>query len=537
MPPEGGIPNCSFTTFNLKSKLHKLLLWLFLVLISSCQDSHSQSLRQEREVRAVWIATFFQLDFPREGSRSRVVLTEQWRQMLRQLANMGINTLYFQVRPSGDAFYRSDLVPWSRFLSGQEGLGPEGDFDPLPLFIEMAHETGMELHAWMNPLRVSANLDTSLLAKNHIVRQHPDWAFSYGNRYYLDPGLPGVRWHLLNVVEELVSKYDIDGIHMDDYFYPYPSGGQAVPDSLTYDLYGQSYFNIEDWRRSNINQLIEEMGALIKRKKGYVKFGISPFGVWRNQARDKSGSATSNKITSYDDLYADVLKWLDEGWIDYVVPQLYWELDHPISNYETLLEWWADKVEGNRLIIGHAAHKVGQEADLAWKLPEELPRQMALTFQYPQVQGHAFFRARSLLGNPLGIADSLRRNFARPVILPEVRTKQRRQAVGSVMKKPRLSNDGVRLCWEKENEQPTPYYYGIYRFEGKKSQWKKGQERLLFKTTYGMKDRRFCFTDVNTQKGQTYTYWVVSFDRFHRKIGVSKPWIVEMGEKKFRLRQ
>jgi uncharacterized lipoprotein YddW (UPF0748 family) len=521
----------------LRKKLHKLLLWFFLVLITACQDSHSQSLRQEREVRAVWVATFFQLDFPRESSRSRVVLTEQWRQMIRQLRNMGINTLYFQVRPSGDAFYKSELVPWSRFLSGQEGQGPEGDFDPLSVFIEMAHEAGMELHAWMNPLRVSANLDTSLMAANHIVKQHPDWTFAYGNRYYLDPGLPGVRWHILNVVEELVTKYDVDGIHMDDYFYPYPSGGVAVPDSLTYSLYGQSYFDREDWRRSNVDRLIEEMAALIKQKKAHVKFGISPFGVWRNQVVDPSGSATSNKITSYDHLYADVVKWLDEGWIDYVVPQLYWEMDHPISDYETLLEWWAGKVQGNQLIIGHAAHKVGNGTGQAWQHPEELPRQMTLTFDYPEVRGHAFFRARSLLGNPLGIADSLRRDFARAVVLPEVATRIRRSSAQAVLKKPRLNKEGVRLCWNEGKADDHPYYYGVYRFDGKKKEWNKGQEVLLYTTPYGMEKRRFCFSDKHIRKGSTYTYWIVSFDRFHRKVGVSKPWVVEMGEKKVKVRQ
>lgn len=521
----------------MKSKLYKLLLWLILVVAGSCQDSHSQSIRQEREVRAAWVATFFQLDYPRESSRSKVVLTEQWRQMLRQLSNIGINTLYFQVRPSGDAFYQSELVPWSRFLSGQEGLGPENDFDPLPLFIEMAHEAGMEFHAWINPLRVSANLDTTTFAANHVVREHPDWAFAYGNRFYLNPGLPDVRWHLLNVVEELVSEYDIDGIHMDDYFYPYPSNGEIVPDSLTYSLYGEAFFDVNDWRRSNINQLIEEMSALIRRKKSHVKFGISPFGVWRNQEVDQSGSATFNKITSYDHLYADILKWLSEGWIDYVVPQLYWELGHPIANYQTLLEWWVEKVEGKHLIIGHAAHKVGATSGSAWEYPEELPRQMALTHQYPQVQGHAFFRARSLMSNPLGIADSLRQNFSRPVVLPELKAPAKRKSIKATLQKPRLSKEGVRLCWIQEKTKTTPYYYGVYRYNGKKSSWKKGQELLLYTTPYGKTNNRFCFIDPNTQFGQSYTYWIVSFDRFHRKIGVSEPWVVEKGEKRFRVRQ
>ena len=235
----------------MKRKILTLLYWLLIIQIFSCSNTHSQTPKRERQVRAVWIATFFQLDFPQTNTTNQVALTEQWRQLLRQLKSTGVNTVYFQVRPSGDAFYQSDLVPWSRFLAGQEGLGPDNNFDLLPTLIEMTHEQGMEFHAWMNPLRASPNQDTSSLERQNVLLDHPDWAFPYGNRFYFNPGLPEVRWHLLEIVQEVLTNYDIDGIHMDDYFYPYPASGEIIPDSASFRLYGESYFNIEDWRRSN----------------------------------------------------------------------------------------------------------------------------------------------------------------------------------------------------------------------------------------------------------------------------------------------
>ncbi len=524
-------------TNSLKHRLLKLLCWLVLLLISACYSSHSQTSEREREVRAVWIATFFQLDFPRERSTSQVVLTEQWRQLVRQLKGLGMNTLYFQIRPSGDAFYASDLAPWSRFLTGQEGLPPENGADLLTAFIDIAHEEGMEFHAWMNPLRATPNLDTAALASAHILRKHPEWAFPYGNRYYLNPGLPGVRWHLLNVVEEVMVKYDVDGIHMDDYFYPYPSSGQSIPDSAAYALYGDAFFSVEDWRRANVNLLIQELSSLIKQRKPYVKFGISPFGVWRNQERDKKGSPTTNKLSSYDDLYADVLKWVDEGWIDYIVPQLYWEIGHPVSDYGVLVKWWASKVEGDRLIIGHAAHKVGTEMAEAWRFPEELPRQMQVSRAFSEVRGHAFFRARSLLGNGLGIADSLRRRFAAPVLLPELNTSLPLVRHETELKRPRPEKEGIRLCWNVRYKEKRPHYFGLYRFEGSQKEWKKNKGNLLHLTPFGKEDGRFCFVDKIDLEDKTFTYFLVSYDRFHRKTGVSKRWVVTMDKKRMRSRQ
>ncbi len=512
----------------MKRKILNLLYWLLIVQLCTCSNSHSQTPKQERQVRAVWIATFFQLDFPKNNTTNKVALTEQWRQLLRQLKSAGINTLYFQVRPSGDAFYQSNLVPWSRFLAGKEGIGPEEDFDLLPTFIAMAHNQGMEFHAWMNPLRATPNQDANSLDQSNVLLKHPEWGFPYGNRYYFNPGLPEVRWHLLEVVDEVLSKYDIDGIHMDDYFYPYPSSGEVIQDSAAFKLYGESFFNIEDWRRSNVNNMIQELSSIIKQKKKYVKFGISPFGVWRNYEVDHKGSNTENRLSSYDDLYADVLKWLDEGWIDYVVPQLYWEIGHPVSDYQTLIEWWSSKVDRQQLIIGHAAHKVGTDVSLAWSFPEEIPQQIKVAQSYNKVRGHAFFRARSLLSNSLGVLDSLRGLFNHPVLLPEFPSQENRATCQVEMNRPRKVKEGTRICWKVDPKKESFRYFGLYRFDGPKSAWKKGKEKLLYTTPFGKNDPRFCYLDTSSQNEQTYTYWVVAFDRFHRRIGSSETKTIEV---------
>jgi uncharacterized lipoprotein YddW (UPF0748 family) len=243
----------------------------------------------------------------------------------------------------------------------------------------------MEFHAWLNPYRATLDLDTLSLSSQHLFYRHRDWLVRYGERFYLNPSLPEVRNHLTEVVVDLVERYDLDAIHFDDYFYPYPIPGEAFPDSLDFVRRGFGYAAIEDWRRSNTDALVSAVSQRIKLSRQHVRFGISPFGVWRNASRDPTGSATQASASSYDDLYADLVKWMRSGWIDYVAPQLYWSVGFPPADHGALLEWWNKNRNGRQLYIGYAAYKVGANADSAWlKLPAGCRRRRAAsTFAPP----------------------------------------------------------------------------------------------------------------------------------------------------------
>jgi uncharacterized lipoprotein YddW (UPF0748 family) len=328
----------------------------------------------------------------------------------------GINAVIVQIRPAGDAFYPSQYEPWSEYLTGKQGSPPDPYYDPLQFMIEETHKRGMEFHAWLNPYRAVFNIHHSSVASSHLSKIHPEWFLTYGNIRYFNPGLPQVREHVANVVKDLVTRYDIDGIHMDDYFYPYRITGVEFPDEKTYRQYGKG-MNKDDWRRSNCDSIIKLLYETITATSARVKFGISPFGVWRNKDRDPEGSNTTGGTSSYDDLYADILLWLRKGWIDYVAPQLYWERGHRLCDYDTLLKWWNAHTYGKHLYIGHAVYRAG--TNTAWRNKNELPNEIKDLRNYSTTQGSVFFSSNDLESNRNGWGDSLRLNYyALPAIIP-----------------------------------------------------------------------------------------------------------------------
>ena len=260
-----------------------------------------------------------------------------------------MNAVILQVRPTADAFYPSELEPWSRYLTGTPGKAPKPFYDPLQFWIDECHKRGMELHAWLNPYRVAQNAKEPLAA-NHIAFQHPDWILEYGGKLYFDPGLPQTREFVTKVVKDIVTRYDVDAIHFDDYFYPYPLT-EEFPDTTSFKIYNRAFLpeNKADWRRENVDILIEMLSDTIKAVKPWVKFGISPFGVWRNLTDDPRGSDTKAGTTNYDQLYADVIKWQEKGWIDYLLPQLYWQIGHSSVDFEILANWWKDYAYGRAI--------------------------------------------------------------------------------------------------------------------------------------------------------------------------------------------
>ncbi|MFC3417268.1 glycoside hydrolase family 10 protein [Algoriphagus hitonicola] len=322
-----------------------------------------------REFRGVWIATVVNIDWPEAGTDSWEKQKRDFVTLLDHYKKMNFNAVIVQVRTAGDAFYPSRHAPWSRYLTGKEGTAPNTIENPLTWMINQAHERGLEFHAWLNPYRATFDDKTSLLSQDHDFNLHRDWMLKYGPKYYYNPGLPEVREKFIAVIDELVNNYDLDAVHFDDYFYPYKIGNQIFPDQKTFNQYKKPGQTIDDWRRENVNLLIQAVHQTIKKSKPWVQFGISPFGVWRNQDKDPKGSPTRAGQTNYDDLYADPLTWMKNGWIDYLIPQLYWSMDYELASYRKLNDWWSINNFGTHIYIGNGPYKIRDNADKAWDNP------------------------------------------------------------------------------------------------------------------------------------------------------------------------
>ncbi len=363
------------------------------------------------EFRGVWVATVNNIDWPEPHDYNPESQKAAFRRLLDYYEALNFNAVIVQVRPSGDAFYPSKIVPWSRFLTGREGSPGRWKEDPLEFMIDEARSRGMEFHAWLNPYRAASNLRISDLSSWHVYHQHPDWIVRYGSRYYLDPGIPEVRSHIVDIVEELVNHYEIDGIHFDDYFYPYPEDGQSFDDRSTFVRYGLSHFeDRETWRRANVDSLVENVSRKIRALRPDVKFGISPFGVWRNVEDDPRGSKTMAGHATYDDLFADPLVWIENGWVDYLAPQLYWSNYHSKAAYPVLAKWWHQYGEMVDIYIGHGIYKVGNDGDRVWHDFNEVPRQLAWNRSLDGINGCVFYSAKSLMAYPR-LAERLKSSY------------------------------------------------------------------------------------------------------------------------------
>ncbi|MFF6878949.1 glycoside hydrolase family 10 protein [Streptomyces sp. NPDC012474] len=357
----------------------------------------------DSEMRGVWIATVANRDWP---SKAGLTASQQRAELLTHLdtaVRNRLNTVFFQVRPTADALWPSPYEPWSQYLTGTQGKDP--GWDPLGTAVEEAHARGLRLHAWFNPYRVATHADPTRLAASHPARENPDWVVTYGGKLFYDPGLPEVRAFVEDAMLDAVAKYPVDGVHFDDYFYPYPVAGQSFDDDAAYDEHGGGFPDRAAWRRDNIDRLVRETADRIKEVRPDARFGISPFGVWRNAATDPLGSDTRAGVETYDDLHADTRKWVREGWIDYIVPQLYWNIGFAAADYAKLVPWWAEVANGSptQLYVGEALYKAGDPAQpAAWQEAGELSRHLTLAGEYPQVRGHAYFAAKDVASDRLG---------------------------------------------------------------------------------------------------------------------------------------
>ncbi len=405
----------------MKNRNRQLYALIFVLLAGMTVSGYAQTF-PKREMRAVWIATVENIDWPSAKGLTTDQQKKEMIEILDQVKAYNMNTVVFQVRPDADALYDSKLEPWSEWLSGKQGVAPDPYYDPLAFTIEECRKRGLDVHVWLNPYRAVQNIEKSVLAPNHVANTHPDWMLTYGSKKYFDPGIPAVRDHVARVVSDLVRRYDIDAIHFDDYFYPYRLANQEFPDQNSFAAYPNGFAadKKDDWRRNNVDLIIKQLHDSIKAIRPTVEFGISPFGVWKNNTTDPAGSATKAGVTNYDDLYADILLWQKEGWIDYVTPQLYWYIGKTVADYAVLADWWSKNTYGCQLYIGQAPYLLSEKSrDQAWQTSDELIKQIRLNRANPNISGSMFFSAKFLKLNPLGMKENLQKEmFKYPALTP-----------------------------------------------------------------------------------------------------------------------
>lgn len=436
------------------------LLLLFILL------STQLTLAQPKyEFRGVWIATVNNIDWPQAGLTDPEKQKADYIRLLDLHQRNGMNAMIVQIRPAADAFYPSQYEPWSQWLTGQQGKPPSPYYDPLQFMIEETHKRGMEFHAWLNPYRAVHHIGQSSVAPNHISRVHPEWFLTYGDKKYFDPGNKEAQAFVIKVVRDIVKRYDVDAIHMDDYFYPYRIPGKEFPDAASYNRSG-STLSKDDWRRSNVDSIILALSKAIKEEKKMCRFGISPFSVWRNKDKDPlRGSDTRAGQTNYDDLYADILLWLQKGWIDYVTPQLYLEIGHDKIDYAKMLDWWSRNSYGRHVYIGHGIYRT-YENHPKWKNPEELPNQIKLLRRYPNVQGSIYFSSKSFERNPNGWNDSLKNNYYQhTALLPPMRWIDNEKPWPPIVERSIINDSIIQLDVKPDPRNSVEIkYYVVYQY-------------------------------------------------------------------------
>ncbi|NUP64241.1 MAG: family 10 glycosylhydrolase [Nonomuraea sp.] len=464
----------------------------------------------KQQLRAMWISSVANIDWPSRTGLSVSAQQAEFRAWLDLAVAKRMNAVIVQVRPTADAFWPSTYEPWSQWLTGTQGANP--GYDPLAFMVAEAHARNLEFHAWFNPYRIANHDDPSKLVSTHPARQHPDWRFAYGGKLYYNPGLPAVRDFIEDAIMDAVTRYDVDGVHLDDYFYPYPVSGQAIPDSAAYAQYGGAFPNVADWRRDNVNLLVRELGRRVHTAKSWVSFGISPFGIWRNSSTDPLGSRTSG-LQSYDAIYADSRQWVKQGWIDYLAPQIYWHIGFSTAAYEVLTAWWSDVVRGTgvRLVVGQAAYRAGASGqEAAWQDPAELSDHLYDNRNHPEIAGDVYFSAKDVKADRIGAITKLTRDHYTKPALPPARGSGAAPAAPAITAATRGAN-GVQLTWTGSGSA-----YAVYRVDGTPSTADPcffADARNLLTTT-----RQTSVTDPGTG---TATYYVTALSRTHQESAPS----------------
>lgn len=506
-----------------------LLLTILLLEGCAAQNADFENIYPpKREFRAVWIATVDNIDWPSSKNLMPEVQRSEFSGLLEFHKRAGMNAVFVQVRAAGDAFYAKSAEPWSEWLTGQQGRKPDPMWDPLDFMIKESHKRGLEFHAWFNLNRLVHKSSRSVSSEN-ISELHPDWILNYDGYKLFDFGLPEVRQFITDITVNVAKNYDVDGIHFDDYFYPYAVPGQVIYDDASYRKYGKGFASKADWRRNNVDLLVKQIHDGIMAVNPRIKFGISPCGVWRNKDSDADGSKTYGALASYDDLFADSRKWVREGWVDYIAPQVYFSSRFGKVPYKNLVDWWTENCYGRHFYVGLGAYRVGgKEKDTQWANPTELPNQIRYSREN-EAEGTIFFSSRSLKNNNLGFVDSLRSDLFRyPALVPTMSWKDAIPPLSPKSLKATLLNDGLELFWEKPDsaqDGETATYYVIYRFGPDEKPSAHDPRKILGMAYEGEK-----FVDTTVRSGNRYVYYITAVDRLHnegRPIGPLKVEILE----------
>lgn len=538
------------------------IVFSFLVLFSSFSITAQN--KRVLEFRGVWVTTVKMLDYPSRRHLKSDQLKAEFLEIVDSCQSIGANAIIFQIRPAADAFYDSPYEPWSEWLTGRQGRAPDPYYDPLEFMIEETHKRGMEFHAWINPYRAIATTGSAHIAPDHITRKKPEWFFNYGVNRYFNPGIPEVREYIIKIISDIVRRYDVDGIHFDDYFYPYPQRDAnnkiiPLPDYSTFRKYGKGFSDIKDWRRSNINMLVMEAHDSIKKIKPEVRFGISPPGVWRNSGHDPEGSATRG-LAAYDWLYADVLLWLQHGWLDYVAPQLYWYIGHKHADFRILIDWWHNHCYDVDLYIGLNTYDIDPTRQKKyWGDPNQVPNQIKLANSYSSVKGIILYRFQTLAKNPLGIMDSIKYNyfkidssqiiiaqntivkdtvdiFFEPDTTSMIVYEPKEEIIDTIPPLPPVNVEKYRIdkeitiAWDDpegyERMSDTSNFYIVYAYQGKKK-----PEKLTTKHRYKVVfDNYIRFKRANKWQifGKNYTFIITTVDKGANESKPSLPIVVRL---------
>lgn len=491
--------------------MKKFLLALALAL----SMGNGAMAQHKREFRGAWIQCVNGQFQGMSTSRMQENLTQQ----LDELQRIGTNAIIFQVRPECDALYKSTYEPWSRFLTGQQGKAPSPYWDPLQWMVRECHKRGMELHAWINPFRAKTK-GTEALARNHVAVQKPDNVFTYDGQFILNPALQENRTYICKISAEIVRNYDIDGLHIDDYFYPYPAANETIDDAREFRLYSNGIKDLGDWRRYNVNLFIQELHDTIHAIKPWVKFGVSPFGIYRNKKSDPNIGSETNGLQNYDQLYADVLKWVNNGWIDYCVPQIYWEIGNKAADYETLIKWWNRYANNRPLYIGEDIERTVKAADKDNPKTNQMEAKYRLHNEMSHVNGTVLWYAKAAVDNKGNYGTMLHDRYWRTPALQPLMPFIDGKAPGKPKKlKAIWMPDGYVLFWTAPKAKQwgdEAHKYVVYRFD-------KGEKINLENASKIVAITQNTFLKLPYDTGRDrYTYVVTALDRMSNESAPAK---------------
>lgn len=497
--------------FQLKTKqVNKFMVKTLLIIFSLIAFS-ALSQSPKHEMRGLWICTAYNLDWPSTANLDSAQQKKELIEILDNAQSLHLNTIYFQVRSAGDAYYKSKTEPWSHWLTGKQGKAPL--YDPLEFIIKECHKRNMELHAWFNLFRAVSHHKFSPPTKTHFAYEHPDWVYLAEKKKMLDPGVPAARKYSVEVINEVIENYDIDGVHLDDYFYYQEKDGYKIPDFTTFKKYGQGFNNIKNWRRNNLDLLISDIYTNIKSRKPYVKFGISPIPVWRHKHQDTKGSDTKIATSCYDEYYADTHKWYTKGWVDYMLPQAYWGIKHPYVGYNKTVGWWNKIGTGRHVYIGQAIYKVGNDNRAGWKSTQEIHQQIKYNRTATNILGQGFYRAKNLTNAKFNLIDEIKKNeYKHLSIPPPMPWLDSIPAEAPLMLNYTTHNDTHTLTWPsskiaKDRQKAT--YYILYEFSPDKELNLKQASNIIGITSQN---------SLNiSAKNQDKIYIITASDRLHNE--------------------